>query len=62
METAWTQAQQKATNAQKDTEIVLAKAVLEKTEAGREASRRRLEQTEEMLSAFKSTTDEICAP
>jgi small-conductance mechanosensitive channel len=49
VETAWTQAQQRATNAKKDTEIVLARAVLEATEARREASQRLLEQTEDML-------------
>ncbi len=49
VETAWSQAQQKAANVKKETEIVLARAVLEATEARREASQRLLEQTEDML-------------
>jgi len=49
VETAWSQAQQRAISAGKDSEIVLARAVLEATEARREASQRLLEQTEDML-------------
>ncbi len=49
VETAWTQAQQKALNVKKDSEIILARAALEATEARRETSQRLLEQTEDML-------------
>ena len=49
VETAWTRARQRVTDAKKETEIVLVRAVLEATEDRREASQRLLEQTEDML-------------